>query len=127
MLGVRPSQGVARILEDGVLKSATRPEEWETGFTRVSNRQQCALHAAVGTRRYAPQPIARREALNSSNLLCRNPFPLELRHGRIGGQPQGHRYGLMCEDGCIVVANEADENLSLHVASGRCRPHDMRD
>ena len=114
MLGVCPPQDVTRVLNDGVLKPAARPEEWATIFACVLNGKQCAFHVAIGTRWYTPQPVERRDTRNIADFLCENPLQLDFHRSGIGGKLQGDRYGLMRGYRRVVIANEADENALLH-------------
>ena len=91
-----------------MLKSAARAQERDFLFPGVADGEQCALHAAIGTRRDAPQAAERSDARGRNNFFGGDPFMGDWNVQHLGRTLQRQRNGLMCRNRLIVVADEAD-------------------
>ncbi len=91
MLGIGPTQDVARVLNDRVLKSSARSEKRPPILTRKSNRNQSARHAAIGARGYTPEPAEVLHARRVHDLLSWNPVELNMDAHFIARKPKSHR------------------------------------
>src|SRR5438045_2603138 len=89
VFGVRPTQDVPGILNDGVLEATAGPEKGTALLARETDGAECTLHAAVGTARHAPKSIKPTHARFIPDLLSGNPFVTNRNGHGLSGQIKG--------------------------------------
>lgn len=87
MVGIDPTENVAGVLDDGVLKSTTCTKEGNPRFPGVTDGKKCAVHAAVRRGGDAPDAIESRHGLDTDNPVSGKPLKRD-------GQPQQFPGGL---------------------------------
>lgn len=113
MYRIGPTQNIARIFQNRVLKTAAGTEERTPLFAGKANGAQCALFTFVGAGRYAPKTIVENECCVDVDLIGDQPIEL---HGvpQIFGDPfESNRDGLVGGDLRVVVADQGDANGAI--------------
>jgi hypothetical protein len=77
MFRVGPSQDVASVFKDGVLKSTAGPEKRPALLSRKTNGPERTVHAAIRTGGHAPEPIETGDARHVTDFFGWNPFVID--------------------------------------------------
>jgi hypothetical protein len=120
MRSIFPTQHIARVLNDGVLKSATRTQKGLPVFTRPANGCKYAIVIEIRTSRHQPNRMVIGEGV-LIELWRRDPVSADIKRERFCGQLYGGRDGLMRNSISTVIANQGDTNHLRHdyVLSGK--------
>jgi hypothetical protein len=108
VLGILPVQHVARVLDHRMLETTTRTQIGNLSFARETNRRQRAVHAAIGTGRYAPEAVEIFQHGAAVDLIGGNPDRLDPHTARFGRHLQRKRNRTMRGDVLVTITHQSN-------------------
>jgi hypothetical protein len=105
VLRITPSQYVAGVFHDGVLKATACSEERAARLTGKPDRAQGTFHVSIGAARNAPQTIDSANSLDIEDFVGGNPLEVQANPELIGGKTQCRRDRLVGSNARVVIAD----------------------
>jgi hypothetical protein len=108
MVGIGPTQHVARVLDHRMLETAAGAQEGHALLARKADGTQRAVHAGVGAAGHAPHGVEAVERARIQHGVGVQPGGLHLDAGHARSQRQRPGDGAVGGDGVVMVTHQPD-------------------